>query len=205
MRALNSLAAKMSEKWEMLHFPLWEKGQALLDRNKNVIQQPDLEPFLWLFIYRRWQTQQRVSSACQCLLTLLWDIRFWLLNLWTPAEHVSSASSAAAEVWETDAAVIRTGIQPVCVPPTPPPLMRLPPSEQRGLRLRPHLNTISCLQHPGVWLYQNNRHHRHMELGCLAQKQLLPLKRLTGAKQGRLQRAAALQHPAGIPSRLSKA
>lgn len=120
MRALNSLAAKMSEKWEMLHFPLWEKRQALLDRNKNVIQQPDLEPFLWLFISRRWQTQQRVSSACQYLLTLLWDIRFWLLNLWTPAEHVSSASSAAAEVWETDAAVIRTGIQPVCVPPPPP-------------------------------------------------------------------------------------
>lgn len=33
----------------------------------------------------------------------------------------------------------------------------------------------------------------------------LPLKRLKGAKEGCLRRAAALQHPTGIPSRLSKA
>lgn len=31
MRALNSLAAKMSEKWEMLHFPLRGRRQVLAD------------------------------------------------------------------------------------------------------------------------------------------------------------------------------
>lgn len=35
MRALNSRAAKMSEKWEMLHFPLQESRQALLDKNNE--------------------------------------------------------------------------------------------------------------------------------------------------------------------------
>lgn len=35
MRALNSLAAKMSEKWEMLHFPLRERRQASLDDNNS--------------------------------------------------------------------------------------------------------------------------------------------------------------------------
>lgn len=33
----------------------------------------------------------------------------------------------------------------------------------------------------------------------------LPLKRLKGAKEGCLGRVAALQHPTGIPSRVSKA
>lgn len=40
MRALNSLAAKMSEKWEMLHFPLRGRRQVLLESEETAQRHP---------------------------------------------------------------------------------------------------------------------------------------------------------------------
>lgn len=48
MRALNSLAAKMSEKWEMLHFPLRGRRQVLLESEETAPQRQ-----------RQWQWQRQ--------------------------------------------------------------------------------------------------------------------------------------------------
>lgn len=72
MRALNSLAAKMSEKWEMLHFPLWERRQALLDNNNYMTKWAAGEHVA--LIRNSWGVQQLevTNTAAQVPVTACW-------------------------------------------------------------------------------------------------------------------------------------
>lgn len=102
---------------------------------------------------------------------------------------------------------LQRDFQPACLPPP----SWLPPNEQwegrGGGRGSDHIlipfPVSSTLVPDFIKITDITR------IWSLAAKQrnsiFLSLKRLKGAKASRLRRAAALQHPTGIPSRLSKA
>lgn len=171
MRALNSLAAKMSEKWEMLHFPLL--------REKTGFMRP-----------RRGDTATAPAEAgaeggtCRS-------------NEKLPGSHVSGRPvqvrfAASRRLHSEDvvpAPLVGSG---VCL------LQRHKPNRGGGSPSRTIIHptqqmsrsseyiTTSCFQHAGVWLYQNIRRAERPHRGTHYRASPARL-RLKAAKEGCLQ------------------
>lgn len=174
MRALNSLAAKMSEKWEMLHFPLWERRQALL--NNNYMTKWAAGEHVAL-IRNSWGVQQLevTNTAAQVPVTACWLYSETSGSGYWSRKHKLNMSARVC-LQQLKHGRQRSGQKlNLCASP--------PPNEQR---LWTHHDTISCFQHFGVLIYQKKTDITGIQSWTALQRNsiFLPLKRLKGAKEG---------------------
>lgn len=165
MRALNSLAAKMSEKWEILHFPLLKEKTSFIgqQRHDKVRGWCRGSGSGWVGVVGAHVDLIRNSHG----IASVGGGKHWrpVLTLQRRRREARERSSTTQQLWS----VCCSNRNPTwCLPHKPLPTC--PPTQQMSRSSEYIPNTTSC-----VWLYQNKLHRSSAELNGLTERHSIAL------------------------------
>lgn len=163
----------------MLHFPLQDRRQTLKTQTMTWQQQAwaeesGIKSFLGVYLFEG-KIKKNPGSRFLLSVSDCWLVMRHQAVRWRRKHQLNMPALTQCLLLRCWRQTPQRSREVFNLPAPPAPTFHNEQEEQEGVRLWPHLDTISRFQHPGVWLYQNNRHHTHAGLCCQAQKQHLPL------------------------------